>query len=444
MRLYNLFLYNDVICYNISTLHYQYLGATMHLIIKILLLISLYTISNATEIFVNKEGMKLAHINLSEKYCKSTKNERKLCKTKKLSYIDYADPDLPTFLRNIQQHITPILKAYLGEDLKNSTLADVKDFGADINGDWYNETDINLFSKTPTTYTLSKTSSGYSGGAHGYHAVGFTNYDIKTQKKLTLDDLFLADYNQTLHTIALSHYRLSQGLKPNQTLIDDGWFDNKFMLAKSVAITSRGLYFLYNSYEIKPYAAGFTEFMLPYSKLKAIINPKGALAFALNKTHTFHASFSSENQVSTTIDTQINTDKTITITAKMTNLSYLNKGWLSLSFPQLESKHQVVHIQNIDFKQANTYPKGSKIYHNKRNKAVRSSYVLVEGEDNNWKYKDTHTIAITITPPTHSKELILDIRSALKSQNKSIVLPSEYDGVEGQQGYTNYRVFIGL
>jgi len=416
----------------------------MHLIIKILLLISLYANSYATEIFIDKKGMNLAHINLSEKYCKSTKNERQLCKSKKLTYLDYADADLPSFLRDIQQHITATIKTYKGENLKKSTLADVKDFGADINGDWYNETDIDLFSKTPTTYTLSDTSSGYTGGAHGYHAVGFTNYDIQTQNKLTLDDLFISDYNQTLHTVALSHYRLSQGLKSNQSLIDDGWFENSFRLAENFAITSRGLYFFYNSYEIKSYAAGFTKFMLPYSKLNTIIDPKGALSFVLNKTHTVHASFSVEDKISISIDTQINTDDTITITAQMTNLSYLNKGWLSLSFPQLENNHQIVHLQNLGFKQAKSYPKGSKIYHNKRKKAVRSSYILIEGDDNNWKYNDTHTIAVTITPPTSSKELIVDIRSALKSENNSLYLPSEYDGLEGQQGYTNYRVFIGL
>ena len=416
----------------------------MHSIIKFLLLISLLHLSHATEVFVNQEGMKLAHINLSETYCKNTKTNKELCKKKKLRYIDYDDPGLPYFLRNIQQHIAPTLKAYQGEALKASTLADIKDLGGDISGSWDNQTDIDLYAKTPTTYTLSTMSSGYTGGAHGYHAVEFANYDSRTQKKLKLSDLFIPNYNQTLHNIALSHYKLSKGLKPQQSLEKDRWFENKFKLAKSVAITSRGLYFLYNQYEIKSYADGFTEFMLPYSKLHSIIDPNGVLGFALDNQHKIHASYFLEDKVSLSVDSRINPDKTITITARMTNLSYSKKGWLSLSFPQLSSKHQIAETQNNGFRQVLAYAKGSKIYHNKQKKSVRSRYLLIEGENNNWKNNATHTISTTLRAPINTKELILDIRTSLKSQNETITMPSEYDGVEGQQGYTNYRLVIGL
>ena len=42
------------------------------------------------------------------------------------------------------------------------------------------------------------------------------------------------------------------------------------------------------------------------------------------------------------------------------------------------------------------------------------------------------------------KELIVDIRALLKSKSKTLPIPNEYEGIEGQQGYTNYRIFIGL
>ena len=42
------------------------------------------------------------------------------------------------------------------------------------------------------------------------------------------------------------------------------------------------------------------------------------------------------------------------------------------------------------------------------------------------------------------KELIINIRGTLKSKSKSILVPSEYDGTKGEQGYGNYRVFIEL
>jgi len=398
----------------------------------------------AEEIFVNTDPLQLAHITLSEKYCKNIKDKQQLCKSKKLSYIDYNDPQLPPFLKKIKEHIAPIVKRYKEDDLKSTTLSDIKEFNGGVSGNWYYESNIDLFSKTPKTYTLSTTSEGYTGGAHGYHTLRLDNYDSQTHKKLALSDLFLSDSNKTLHRIALAQYKRVRGLGKNQGLTKDGWFENRFVLAENFAITSNGLYFFYNSYEIKPYAAGNTDFMLPYSEIKRIIDPKGALRFALKRSQGFHVSFMQEEQISITVDAQINPDHTVTITAKMQNLSYLNKGWLSLYFPQLLNRSNIVKMQNRGFKQLHAYPRGSKIYHNERKKAIRSSYLLVEGEDKKWNYHDTHTISFAIRPKSSKKALVIDIRGNFISQHKSIFLPDEYEGTKGQQGFTNYRVFIGL
>lgn len=65
---------------------------------------------------------------------------------------------------------------------KASVLANIKDFDDQISGEWSNSQSIDLFAK----YTLSTRSNGYTGGAHGYGAVGFTNYAIDTQKLIGL------------------------------------------------------------------------------------------------------------------------------------------------------------------------------------------------------------------------------------------------------------------
>ena len=417
----------------------------MRTALKLLTLLSfMLFVSDAQERFVDADSLNLAHISLQEQYCKSIKPTQKLCKSKKLSYIDYDDTKLPTFLKGIKQHIEPVVLAYKADDLKKSTLSDLKEFSGDISGEWEDESSIELFAKTATTYTLSTSSSGYSGGAHGYHGMQFDNYNIQTGAKLTLDDLFVADYNQTLHAIAKEHYKASMGLKAQQPLTDDNWFDDNFVLASAFAITANGLYFFYNSYEIKPYAAGNTEFMLPYSKLKSIINPKGVLGFALEDNKTSHTLFKQDEALSLDISAQPQPDGTVQITASMQNLSYENKGWLSLSFPQLTAKEAIKNIQTQGFKSVQAYPKGSNIYNNEHKKAVKSAYLLVEGEDTQWQYNDTHSITLSVVPPSTDKELILDIRGNFKSKEKSIMLPKEYEGIKGQQGFTNYRVFIAL
>jgi len=404
----------------------------------------MYTQLFSQEVFVDTSKLSLGQITLSNKYCKQIKRNASLCKSQELNYIDYDETDLPSFLHGLKKHLEPIVNAYRHNDLKSSILSDIKDFNADISGDWYDNSHIELFAKTPNTYTLSTTTNGYSGGAHGYYAVHFENYSVETQKALKLDDIFLKDYNQTLIKIAETHYRHTYGLTPKQSLENDGWFENKFVLAENIAITPQGLYFHYNSYEIKSYAAGQTEFLLPYNKLHKIIDPKGTLGFVLQHQENFHTAFYDKEKASITLDTHINPDKTITLTAIITNLSYLDKGWFSLSFPQLKNTQNIIKKEYKGFESLHLYPKGSKVYNQEYKKAVRSHYLLVEAETSKWRYDDNHTITLLLKALPQQKELIVDIRTAFKSSDKTITIPNGYEGTKGQQGYHNYRVFIGL
>ena len=417
----------------------------MHPYFKYLLLLSLLiNFTNAQERFVDEDAFHLAHNTLSEKYCKAFKAEKRFCKAKKLTYIDANVTDLPAFLKGLGAYITPILKEYKENDLKNDVLSTIKEFNGDVTGEWYDETAIALFSKTPSTYTLSNTSNGYSGGAHGYYRITFGNYDIQTQKKLTLEALFIADSNKTLHTIALNYYRQTRGLKPTESLVDDGWFENRFMLAENFAITPRGIYFLYNQYEIKSYADGLTEFLLPYSALHNIINPRGVLAFALQQPkHQLHADFDSE-QIKLSIDAKKNNDATVTVTARMTSREYAKQGWLSVSLPQISSKKGLLSTGYTHFDHVTPYDSHNRIYNGTLKKTIPAKYLLIKADKRNMGYGKTYTMTFKIKIPKKLKTLIIDIRGTLKTERMTYVLPDEYEGVEGQQGYTNYRVFLGL
>ncbi len=46
---------------------------------------------------------------------------------------------------------------------------------------------------------------------------------------------------------------------------------------KTVTVTKEGLKFLYNPYEIKPYAAGNTALIVPFSTIKDILKPSSIL-----------------------------------------------------------------------------------------------------------------------------------------------------------------------
>lgn len=396
----------------------------------------------AEEIFTDQNSYRLAHRTLSEKYCKHTSKNHTFCESRELGYLDYDDPDLPEFLQGSKAHIAPVVEAYRRDDMKHAVLSDLKDLGEDISGEWYNNSTIDLFSKTDSTYTLSTISSGYSGGAHGYYAVHFDNYRMASQKVLTLDELFVQDYNRTLTDIAQKHYRRTRGLKPGQPLTEDGWFENKFVLAENFALTPGGIYFYYNSYEIKSYADGHTTFLLPYYKLRPIIDPKGPLAFTLQQAHTLHADFQNTH-MKITLDAERQADR-ITVTATMTSTDAAKQGWLSVSLPQVRSKNILIGTWKNTFDHLIPYDGHNRIYNASSRKTMKATYLLVEADQKQWGYDETHSMKFTLHLPKGLKELVLDVRGTLKS-DKTYTLPDAYDqSITGQQGYRNYRIFLGL
>lgn len=123
----------------------------------------------------------------------------------------------------------------------------------------------------------------FQGGAHGGSFTGFINWDGKTNKNVTLDDILIAGYKPELTKIAERIFRKDEKLIPTAPL-DDYFFDrNKFALNENYSITPAGIRFIYNQYEIKPYAAGQTELLLPYSEIIKLMRPQSVASQYIHK-----------------------------------------------------------------------------------------------------------------------------------------------------------------
>jgi hypothetical protein len=115
---------------------------------------------------------------------------------------------------------------------------------------------------------------GYSfaGGAHGSSLTLFLNWDTKASKVITLDDIVTS--KEQLTAIAEKIFRKNENLKDTSSLKRDYFFKGgKFALNNNYLISPVGLRFLYNQYEIKPYAAGTTDLFLPYAQIKSLLKP---------------------------------------------------------------------------------------------------------------------------------------------------------------------------
>ncbi|KAA8482854.1 uncharacterized protein DUF3298 [Arcticibacter tournemirensis] len=121
--------------------------------------------------------------------------------------------------------------------------------------------------------TLQLDAYTYSGGAHGASFTHFFNYDIRNKKMIFIDDVINDNYQDCLVKVAERIFKKNEGLNPGQPLKPNAYFfeNNRFSLANNYVFTPQGIMFLYNEYEIKPYADGKTELLVPYAEIKHML-----------------------------------------------------------------------------------------------------------------------------------------------------------------------------
>lgn len=119
----------------------------------------------------------------------------------------------------------------------------------------------------------------YMGAAHPNSYSEVLNYDLKNGKQLKLSDLFKpgAKYLQAIATYCIADLKKQA---KDKGLLDEEIEKGAAATPKnyqSWTITKRGLGINFDSYQVGPYAAGPQFVLVPYSTLKDLINPEGAI-----------------------------------------------------------------------------------------------------------------------------------------------------------------------
>jgi hypothetical protein len=114
-----------------------------------------------------------------------------------------------------------------------------------------------------------------TGAAHPNSFTVPINYDLKTDKILTLADLFKpkADY-----LTVLSNYAVQELQKTPEIFMFPEGAAAKDENYRSWNITPAGLLITFDPYQVAPYAAGPQRVLVPYATLKPILDPAGPLA----------------------------------------------------------------------------------------------------------------------------------------------------------------------
>ena len=112
----------------------------------------------------------------------------------------------------------------------------------------------------------------FTGGAHGYGATSFLNFDAKSGKLLEHSDLFKD--RKGFMALAEKEFRKQENISAASNINSSGFmFENdKFHLPENIGFTDSHIVLHYNQYEIASYAEGPKILELPLEEVKRFLN----------------------------------------------------------------------------------------------------------------------------------------------------------------------------
>ena len=375
--------------------------------------------------------------------CIISKKHQKFCYEEMISYPDIKSIDDTNIANLIKQDIINIKNNFQKEDIKK----DFDDMMDGFSSEWYRYESYDIFAFTPKTLTIMYDTSSYMGGAHGNYEREFINIDRITQKKLQLKDILKPNQEDDFERYVEQFYRQLRGISKDASMQEVGWFEDDFKLSDNFAITPKGLYFYYNSYEIQAYSFGTEVILLPYRKIKRFLSLNYFDDKTLNKIDDIAHHYKRVFNDSLQIEVKKVNKESIKVNIIATNTMFSTvQGWLSVGFTELSAKHPKVKLLNKDFDTFKVYPSHSSIYHKVKKKNIKSKYLLVEALSNKWQGNDTSKkLSFELKVPKDTQKLTILLRVVFKKGKRFFELDKEDEDnaiIKGQQGYDNYYIEI--
>ncbi|MEM9143144.1 MAG: DUF3298 domain-containing protein [Bacteroidota bacterium] len=179
-----------------------------------------------------------------------------------ISLLNYDDALNPT---TIEEALTAFKEGYL--ELKRLYPDETMGWEAKITGKVLYE----------DTYVLTLLLDSYifTGGAHGYTATRFLNFDKKKSKELENEGLFKKE--DAFTKFAETKFREQENIPEGKSINYTGFMfeGDSFTLPENMGFTEEGFQLHYNPYEVASYADGPITLTIPYAELtEYLIKPK--------------------------------------------------------------------------------------------------------------------------------------------------------------------------
>tara|TARA_R110000796_G_scaffold250788_2_gene380526 strand:- start:10390 stop:11136 length:747 start_codon:yes stop_codon:yes gene_type:complete len=169
--------------------------------------------------------------------------------------------DEETKVSTIDDAITSFKNGYL--DLKKMYPDETLGWEAKIKGDVIYE-NKDIISIQLETYI-------FTGGAHGYSATRFLNFDKKKGDQLENWQLFKT--KDSFEHFAEIKFKIQEDIPQNASINSTGFMfeGDSFYLPANIGFTKKGIQLVYNQYEVASYADGPINITLPYNEIKKFL-----------------------------------------------------------------------------------------------------------------------------------------------------------------------------
>lgn len=224
--------------------------------------------------------------------------ENALCATVKFTYPEISSDARPELADKLNRFIRrQLLDTDVAETADPATPEGEVDFGAfadrfikeyrdDPNTftSWELERSAEAVYANEKLLTLRFDEFGFTGGAHPFSGSRYAVLKLEDATELELPDLFNPGYEAALNVEGEKAFRAVRDLPAGASLEEQGFnFENNvFALNRNFGVDRDSLRFIFNSYEVAPYAMGPTELAIPYEDIQSLLRPDGLLGAHAN------------------------------------------------------------------------------------------------------------------------------------------------------------------
>lgn len=146
---------------------------------------------------------------------------------------------------------------------------------SDTLGDWEISRSATVLFQNSDVISLDIHSEGFLGGAHGFSERRLITFDVKSGKRLNIDELVSPKSRAIFEKLVETEFRRAREVPARESLSEAGFFvkpGEPILVPDNFGITPGGLVIQYNPYEIAPYVYGATEIVVPMEAFRGVLN----------------------------------------------------------------------------------------------------------------------------------------------------------------------------